>query len=281
MHQWTESPRVAEDNCLLQQDVQRLAGELRRTRRLLALKDQELHNCLHAFSHEIRSPLTSIRGYASLCHEEFSGRLPAPWTEYLGRIITNADHLGSLINDMVRLSDLSLSEDSFSITSVCDLVDDLISQLRFEHRGKEFVVAVDNDMPTLLTHADSLRQIFNNLLSNAIKYSRPRATLKIRVGYLADELFHKFLVRDNGMGIPADQRQRIFTPFVRLYDKPAIEGSGLGLAIVRRLISIHGGEVWVDSHRGRGSTFYFTLPRTQACAAPAGSSASIMQGETA
>ena len=263
MHQRTDSTEVADHIDLPPQNVQRLLCELRRKEHQLAQKDEELQSCLHAFSHEIRTPLVAIRGFAALCHEEFEQRLPPPWADYLGRIIKNADHLESLVDGMVRLSDLSMPQASFAATPVRELVVEVVKQLQIEYKDKDFIVTVDESMPVIFTHADSLRQIFTNLLSNAIKYSRPRAALKIYAGYLADELFHKFFVRDNGIGIHPEQRQRIFTPFVRLQEKASAHGKGLGLAIVRRIVGAHGGEIWIDSRPGRGSTFYFTLPSMQ------------------
>jgi signal transduction histidine kinase len=263
MHQRTDSTEVADHFALIPQHVQRLLRELSRKERQLAQKDEELQNCLQAFSHEIRTPLVAIRGFAALCHEEFEQRLPPPWADYLGRIIKNADHLESLVDGMVRLSDLSMPQESLAPTPVRDLIVDVVAQLRLEYRAKDFIVTVDENMPVIYVQADSARQIFTNLLSNAIKYSRPRAVLKIHAGYLADELFHKFFVRDNGIGIHAEQRQRIFAPFVRLHENASAPGKGLGLAIVRRIVGAHGGEIWVDSRPGRGSTFYFTLPGAQ------------------
>ncbi len=263
MHQWTDSTEVADHIDLLSQNVQRLLCELRRKEHQLAQKDEELQGCLHAFSHEIRTPLVAIRGFAALCHEEFEQRLPHPWADYLGRIIKNADHLESLVDGMVGLSDLSTPQTSFTATPARELVIEVVTQLQIEYGDRDFIVTVDENMPVVFAPADSLRQIFTNLLSNAIKYSRPRAVLKIHAGYLADELFHKFFVRDNGIGIHPEQRQRIFTPFVRLHEKASAPGKGLGLAIVRRIVGAHGGEIWVDSRPGRGSTFYFTLPGMQ------------------
>lgn len=263
MHQRTDSTEAADRIDLLQKNVQRLLCELQRKERQLAQKDEELQSSLHAFSHEIRTPLVAIRGFAALCHDEFDEQLPPMWTDYLERIIKNADHLESLVDGMLSFSDLSMPREDYAPTSVRDLVKEVAGQLQLEYSDKNLVVAIDQNMPVIFAHANFIRQIFTNLLSNAIKYSRPRAALRIHVGYLADELFHKFFVRDNGIGIHPEQRQRIFTPFVRLHEKNSASGKGLGLAIVRRIVGAHGGEIWVDSRQGRGSTFYFTMPGAQ------------------
>jgi signal transduction histidine kinase len=261
MPPWTDSSQVAEPIELLQSDIQRMLRELRRARRQLALKDDELQDSLHGLSHEIRSPLVAIRGFASLLEEEFDERLPQPWRDYLGRIIKNADHLERLVSDMLAFSGLRACEESFAAIDVRELVNEVLAPLRFESRAKSSTIVIDDNLPMVFVRADSLRQVFANLLSNALKYARPRAPLEIHVGYEGGELFHKFFVRDNGLGIPVKQRQQIFAPFIRLHDLPGAPGSGLGLAIVKRLIHLHGGEVWVDSQPRRGSTFYFTLPR--------------------
>lgn len=278
MHQSIETSQVAERIDHLQKDIQRLLRELRRKERLLSRKDEELQNYLHTLSHEIRSPLVAIRGFSSLLLDEFDGQLSPTGREYLGRIVKNTDHLESLVTDMIVLSGVSLQQEAFEPTRIRDLVNEVLVQLQFEKRAKHVTIAMDDGLPVVCAHTNSLRQVFTNLLSNAIKYARPRAALKIHIGYQANELFHKFFVRDNGVGIPASQRQQIFTPFCRLGHPKGVRGNGLGLAIIKRLITLHGGEVWVDSRSGRGSTFYFTLPRAETKTVAAGWRPRIIEG---
>ena len=116
-------------------------------------------------------------------------------------------------------------------------------------------------------HRGSIQHVFTNLISNALKYRRERVQPKIEIGCLEDEIFLKFYVKDNGIGIPREAQKKIFNMFVRVGHKKRVHGSGLGLYIVRRIIQAHGGEIWVRSRKGVGSTFYFTLPKPPKAAA--------------
>ena len=103
--------------------------------------------------------------------------------------------------------------------------------------------------------------VFSNLIGNAIKYSHEKRGGQIEIGYSDEEIFHKFFVRDNGIGFKAADGKKVFGPFSRLLDKSNVSGTGLGLSIVKQAVESHGGEVWVDSKKYKGATFYFTLPK--------------------
>ncbi len=104
-------------------------------------------------------------------------------------------------------------------------------------------------------------QVFTNLISNAFKYSHANKENRIELGYIDGELFHKFYVKDNGVGMRLKDRDKVFQPFCRLEEKKNVSGSGLGLTIVKRIIEGHGGEIWLDPRLNQGITVYFTLPK--------------------
>ncbi len=116
-------------------------------------------------------------------------------------------------------------------------------------------------LPRINADAERIYQVFENLIMNAIKYMRDTENPKIEIGYEDSGAFHQFYVRDNGIGIDPKYQQAVFEIFQRLKDTEGEQGTGLGLAIVERIVNNHGGRVWVDSEKGKGATFYFTLPK--------------------
>jgi signal transduction histidine kinase len=126
-------------------------------------------------------------------------------------------------------------------------------------RGIELVVS--HDLPPVRCDEKALRQVFENLISNAVKYTKGVDEPGIEIRYESTLEEHVFCVKDNGSGIDPKHHDHIFGIFSRLQETDQEEGTGLGLAIVKKIVTNHGGRVWVDSRKGQGSAFYFTLPK--------------------
>ena len=126
-----------------------------------------------------------------------------------------------------------------------------------EEARAEFVA--QEPLPTLRADRGRIHQVFVNLIDNAVKFRSAERALRIEVGCRQESGFWCFHVADNGIGIAPQYHEQIFTPFRKLH--PEIEGVGIGLAIVKKILEHHGGPVWVESEAGKGSTFYFTIPR--------------------
>jgi len=245
----------------LRRELSRLKHELYLQRQELKAKNQELHRHLQTLSHELKAPLISLRGFLALLQEYHLQGLNGEASEYLNRIHKNIDQMERLVNDVLEVSKIEISEGEYEQVEVGKALDEALAELRFELDKVVPEIRLASSWPTVRCNRHRLIQVFVNLLGNAMKYSQQGRRLVIEVGYLGDELFHKFYVRDNGVGIPLTGRDKLFEMFGRLGNKKGVEGTGLGLAIVKRIIQGHGGEVWVESRPGRGATFYFTLPR--------------------
>ena len=129
-----------------------------------------------------------------------------------------------------------------------------------KEKGIELIVA--DTLPTTLCDRDLICQVFENLLVNAIKFLGSTKNPRIEIGHEDKGEIHQFCLRDNGIGIDPKYHSRIFERFSRLRDIEDEEGTGLGLAIVDSIVTKHGGRVWVDSEKGKGASFYFTLPKS-------------------
>lgn len=225
-------------------------------------------------SHELRTPLTSILGYTELLlARDFEA---AERKEFIQTVYKEADHLSSLVEDLLNVSRLDAGKIKLErwVMALPKLVRELVAQLNTEIDVERHRVLLDvaDALPPIYADRDRVRQILSNLLSNAIKYSpeggevvlhaTPLRKAPAAAPPLPPEPAMLISVRDNGIGIPPHELNRIFERFYRVDNSNTrrIGGTGLGLAITRALVELHGGRIWAESTPGEGSTFYVTLP---------------------
>jgi len=214
-------------------------------------------------SHELKTPLTAIRGYVeTLLDGALDDRAHA--MEFLGVIGQQARRLDNIVNDLLKLSSLEscVVEVNKEEVRLKDLADSLIVGLASIFKAKN--TAVSNRIPEgLVVKADpeKLGQVFINLLDNAVKFSPAGTGIELSAEELTGAV--KVLVKDSGIGIPQEHLARVFERFYRADKARSREmgGTGLGLSIVKHVVELHGGSVGVESAEGRGSAFWFTLPK--------------------
>jgi len=212
-------------------------------------------------SHEFRTPLTSIRGYAETVMDEKCAS--AAHRDFLPKIHRNALQLSQMIDELFKLASLEngterLEKQQVNLRALmCDLEKELGP--RFTEKGVRFSGEIQPGAEVFLAREAFVRRILYNLLDNALKYT-DSGEIKVSAQKSGKELI--VAVADTGVGIPAEDLERIFERFYRVNKDRSRQtgGSGIGLAIVKHLVQVHGGRVWVESKLGRGSTFYFALP---------------------
>ena len=256
------APRILEINAVSLPDS---AGALLVFHDLTKLRQLEMmrQDFVANVSHELRTPLSLIKGAAETLLD--GGRAdPEVLEKFLGIIDRHATRLGLLIEDLLLLSALDSGRIELHVgeldlhAAVQEVLED------FAPTAREKGVILENEVPAaLLARADGgrVRQVLANLIDNAIKYGREQGSVQVGATELGAGWLQVF-VRDDGPGIPADARERIFERFFRV-DKARARtqgGTGLGLAIVKNLVLAHGGDVRVESAEARGTTFYFKLP---------------------
>jgi signal transduction histidine kinase len=235
-------------------------------------------------SHELRSPLTSVQGFAELLMLERDS-LTAKQVETVEIILDNCRHLSRLLNDLLDLarSDAGRLAIAPQPTEVAPLIDDAVRTMRAQTEGAHQTLAqrVEQGLPLVDVEADRIRQILVNLLTNAHEYSPEGASIEASARAVDAEV--EIAVTDNGPGIPEDQLEHIFERFTRgdagLTQR--VGGTGLGLAISKSLVELHGGTIAVDSTPGQGSTFRFRLPTAAAPSGTEPSSGAEPSGSTA
>ena len=216
-------------------------------------------------SHDLRSPLTLMRGYATML--EMVGELNEQQQSYVKKIVTGVENMSRLVNTLLDLGRIELGVGlQVENVSVLDILERVTSALQLQASQKNIVfnLEIPKDMPHAV-EADQalLHQAIYNLVENAIKYTPEKGSVTVRTRTENNSLI--FEIQDTGIGIESDDMPRLFEKFYRGKQREARaqHGSGLGLAIVRSIAESHGGRVWVESQLGKGSTFYLLIPLTQ------------------
>lgn len=226
---------------------------------------------LSNMSHELRTPLSVILGFAQLL--SYSDLLTAHQQQYLDAISRSGEHLLMLINDVLEMSKIEagrivLNEADVDLYAVICTLQQMF-QFKAESKGLQLMVEHFSDLPQYIrTDESKLRQVLVNLLGNAVKFTQTGAIV-LRIQCQPDTATLHFAVSDTGIGIALEERDRIFEPFVQTeaaqqFDPGATplhaqDGTGLGLAISRRFVQLLGGDIWLESQVGSGSTFHFTI----------------------
>ena len=244
------------------QDItERKRAEAERERLLadLEAKNKELESFVYTVSHDLKAPLVSLNGFSSVLQKDYESQLGEEGKHYLERIQANVAHMEVLITSLLELSRIGQVVGSIEEIDVAALLREIRDALavRLKEAGAEFVV--QEPLPTVRADRGRIHQVFVNLIDNAVKFRSAERALRIEVGCRQESGFYRFHVADNGIGIAPQYHEQIFTPFRKLH--PEIEGVGIGLALVKKIVEHHGGRVWVESEAGKGSTFYFTIPR--------------------
>jgi PAS domain S-box-containing protein len=220
---------------------------------------------LASMSHELRTPLNSIIGYSEVILDGIDGELPEPAAEDVQAIHDSGQHLLALINDILDLAKIEAGRMELDLEPTpLDLVIEEIQRITkvlIKSKPVELYFDIPSEFPWLYADRVRLRQILNNLVSNAIKFTE-RGEVAVKAEVQDEKGIALITVRDTGIGISADNYALIFEQF-RQVDSGSTRkagGTGLGLPITRRLVEMHGGEIWLESELGKGSTFSFTIP---------------------
>jgi signal transduction histidine kinase len=231
------------------------SGELERS-------NYELNQFAYVASHDLQEPLRMVTMFTQLLQRRYGDQLDADGQGYIDFAVDGAARMRQLIQDLLEYSRTGRMAREFEDVDCKALLDSVTTNLRVSIEESGALVQVGS-LPTIQGNPTRLFQLFQNLVSNAIKFR----------GELPPEIFVEaerqgeawlFRVRDNGVGIDPAFADRIFLLFQRLHTREEYEGTGIGLALCKRIVNFHGGEIWVESVEGEGSTFLFTLPEEQA-----------------
>jgi PAS domain S-box-containing protein len=241
--------------------------EIRTLNRELALRVIELQEAnreLDAFnysvSHDLRSPLSVIGGFARRLSQSYGGVIDEKGREKLGAIRTNVQKMEELIDALLSFSRSGRQKMRLSVVGMEELLDSVFGELRVSVPGRTIDLKKGRLLP-LYADRSLIRLVLVNLLSNAFKFTRPREAAVIEVDSRNEDKEIIYCVRDNGVGFDMQYAHKLFDVFQRAHDSEEFEGTGIGLSIVHRVITRHGGRLWAEGRKGEGAQFCFTLPR--------------------
>jgi PAS domain S-box-containing protein len=221
-------------------------------------KNKELESFVYTISHDLRAPVVSIQGFSSILLSDFQDKLDDTGKRYLARIQANVRQMEILINDLLEFSRIGRIAGAFEDVPATEIIRDVLDVLGPQLKKRGIKVNVQSGLPVIHCEKTRIYQVFDNLIQNSIKYMGSAENPVIEIGCRKTDGFHEFYVKDNGIGIDPQYHQKIFQIFQRLKEVDA-KGTGIGLAIVERIAEIHGGSVRVESERGKGATFWFTV----------------------
>ncbi len=242
-------------------ELKRLEEGLREKTKRLERSNEKLEEYSRVVSHDLKSPLHTVEAFTGFLLEDYGDKLDEEGKKYLYTLKNASMRMRELIDDLRDLSNIHLDAASFERVPVARIIEEIKEDLEVDLRGVN--LQIDPDLPPVMGSKIQIRQVFHNLIVNAVKFN-DKALPVIHVGWVKDSShhgMHTFFVKDNGIGIESRYHERIFGLFEKLNPREHYEGTGAGLAICKRIVEEHGGEIWVESEIGKGSTFYFTLPQ--------------------
>ena len=234
--------------------------ELERKQREQALEEsnERLEEFAYAASHDLQEPLRMVTSYLQLLEQRYTDAFDEDGEEFLEFAVDGADRMREMIDGLLEYSRVETRGDPFESVELDTLLDEVREDLQIQIEEADAEITAET-LPRVKGDASQLRQVFQNLLENAIQYSGDTPP-RIHIDATRRGREWVISVQDNGIGIDPDEQDRVFTVFDRLHSRDEYEGTGIGLALCQRIVERHGGEIWVDSEPGEGSTFSFTLP---------------------
>ncbi|MGE4001994.1 MAG: PAS domain S-box protein [Planctomycetaceae bacterium] len=253
----TERKRIEADleraNLRLKHRVARRTSELTE----LHGRNEELEQFAYIASHDLQEPLRKIASCCQALAEDYADKLDEDGREWISFAVDGATRMRQLVSDLLEFSRIGTHGQTAEPTDAVQACKLAIDNLDDAIQEREAEV-ICRPLPTVLADASQLVQLFQNLIGNSIKYCTEERPV-VEIGAEPDGGQWQFYVKDNGIGIAPEYHERIFQIFQRLHRKDEYEGTGIGLAICKKVVERMGGELWVESQAGQGSTFYFTL----------------------
>jgi signal transduction histidine kinase len=264
------APFTAEEKALMQLLANQAAIVLEKSRLYeqaqgalarVEAKNAELDSFVYMVSHDLKAPLVTIQGMASMLALDCAPALDERGRHYLARIEANIEQMEQLISDLLALSRIGREARPAEQVDLNQLVDEVLTTLAEPIRERG--VTIDRgDLGSVWAIRTQIQQVFSNLIGNAVKYLGDEPKAHVEIGACRREAWVECYVKDNGIGIDEAYHTKVFELFQRLKEVP-VEGSGVGLPIVKKIVEATGGRIWVESLKGQGATFRFTWPATR------------------
>lgn len=244
---------------IYEQSLKALNDELQKKTERLTQSNAELERFAYIASHDLQEPLRMISSFLSLIHKRYNDQLDDTGRQYIQFAVDGSERMKRLILNLLDFSRVGQTPTIRERINTNNFVKGVVEQFALAAKEKNAEIIVGN-LPDMVCVKSQMGQVIQNLISNALKYSTKQP--RIEIGGYEEAYFWHFFVRDNGIGIDAKYFEKIFIVFQKLHPQNEYPGTGIGLAIVKKIIDQHGGKVWVESEPKKGSTFHFTIEKT-------------------
>lgn len=224
----------------------------------LQKSNDQLQDFAYIVSHDLRAPLRALNTYSRFLVEDFEDELGTDGREYIAGISESAKHMDALIAGLLAYARIDRPGQDPEFINSQELLTRIIKNLNLTEQAK---ITLPQDAPFVWGYEVQLQQIFSNLIENATKFVAKDIHPEVKIDFTENDEFVTFSVQDNGIGIAEAYFDKIFGIFQRLHTTDEYDGTGIGLAITKKSIEKHGGTIWIESALGKGSTFFFTMPK--------------------
>ncbi|MFT5834895.1 MAG: signal transduction histidine kinase [Cognaticolwellia sp.] len=246
-------------NDILESKVEERTNELQIVNENLKESNSELERFAYIASHDLKEPLRNIVGFTFLLKRKIKHLLDEEAKGYMDFILRGTKQMNELIVDVLEFSRLNGNVLDLKEVDMNEVIDGLLDFINQTLKDENVELEVD-PLSKIIVDESKISLVFRNLIENGFKYNKHQNP-SIRIGYESNEDNHIFFVKDNGIGINGEYKDTIFEMFKRLHTKQDYEGTGVGLAFSKKIISQHGGDIWLDKSDKNGSTFKFSIPK--------------------
>jgi light-regulated signal transduction histidine kinase (bacteriophytochrome) len=226
----------------------------------LERSNTELEQFAYIASHDLQEPLRMVSSYTQLLGRRYKDKLDDDANEFIGYAVDGANRMQTLIQDLLTFSRVGKTKQTLKLVDMTQVIKDIILGLKIAIEESNVLIGYSASFPKVMADHSQIQQLFQNLILNAIKYRQEGRQCKINIDCQKIDNMWQFSIKDNGIGIEPEYFERIFVIFKRLHSKEEYSGTGIGLAVCKRIVEGHGGQIWLESEFGSGSTFYFTMP---------------------
>jgi signal transduction histidine kinase len=219
--------------------------------------NQELKDFAYIVSHDLKAPLRGIKALANWLSTDYADKFDEEGREQMNLLLSRVQRMHNLIDGVLQYSRVGRVKEEWVAVNLNTLVPEVIDMVA---PPQNIAITVENELPTIKCEETRIMQVFQNLLSNAVKHlDKPQG--QIKVNCVEEDGFWKFSVTDNGPGIEQKHFEEIFKMFKTLSVRDEFENTGVGLTVAKKIVELYNGKIWVESKVGKGSTFFFTLPK--------------------
>lgn len=224
----------------------------------LLRSNTELENFAYVASHDLQEPLRMISSFTQLLSQQYKDKLDDKAQEYIHFAVDGSKRMYDLLNGLLAYSRINSKRKEFNRIELNRVLESATKNLSLKIEERNAVIKSD-ELPAVIADENQMIQLFQNLIANSIKFSTESPS--VYISSESDNDHYLISIKDEGMGIEPQYFDRIFQMFQRLHPKEQFEGTGIGLAVCKRIVERHGGSIWVESEYGKGSTFFFTIPK--------------------